>query len=117
MSEQSENIIRLCEYDLSLLCKDAIKRYCDNCGEKIEYPRPGEMKIIWKKIEVAVDKHYPDFISAAEQHLCEKCVGVREDKYRQSPHDNIYFDVSEEWEKIIQEERAYREELEKKDTG
>jgi hypothetical protein len=117
MSEQSESITRLCEYELSLVCQNAIKRYCDNCGEMIEYPRPGEMKIIWKKIVVSVDKRDPDFISATEQHLCEKCVRVREEKYRQSPHDNMYFDVSEEWEKIIQEERVYRKELEKKDTG
>lgn len=167
--QEAISLHELSEYEMGMATRDILKKYCSNCAEEIEYPKPGRRGTIWKNIEMYVNKDYSEFVSAGESYLCDdcvevkekrlahteiskdegfkkycrncgerisypapgkvksfrclcylaadrkgsrfiktgeaylcdKCTSVKEENHKESPMDNLVYDVSEEWEKIV----------------
>lgn len=80
----------LTEYEMELITRDILKKYCSNCAEEIKYPKPGWCGTIWKEIEISVHKTEPDFVTTGEFYLCEDCIEVKEKRYthKKSPKDD-----------------------------
>lgn len=83
---------------------EGFKKYCRNCGERISYPTPGKFKTICCQVTLAADRKGSSYIKIGEAYFCDKCARVKEENHVESPMDNLVYDVSEEWEKIVNDD-------------